>query len=356
MRVNRQDVLIFLILIEIFLTIVTVIVVQNNTSRFNSQFTNIKNNISYLIPLPNRKVYESGQSLEVRSNLLQAFPNEITERTLEKQIKPKIAFALLCTENYWRKAYILAHRIRKLSPSSYYIIILTEETLSGPVVSHFTSLNATIIKATVPMPNTVKPLQNAFQTSWVKLHLFTLIDFAQILYLDSDVILLKDITPVFRVDSFASVSLGCDLKSNLAGINGGFLLIKPNVTLYNDLIALASTQSPTQWKYSEQEVLSVYFVWMHPELLVSLGSHFMIAFNALTDDGLMAEHQNGHHWLFTDKNALDVLTRIYSVHFVCSMKPWQLKGQCEGFTQAQCEAVNIWHRHAADAGIWSEGR
>jgi alpha-N-acetylglucosamine transferase len=205
------------------------------------------------------------------------------------------------------------------------------------------------------MPQTVVPLQDAFRVAWAKLHLFTLTAYDRILYLDSDVLLIKDISPIFQVDAFASVSLSCDSRLDLAGINGGILLIKPNATQYAELLALAAQPSETDWRYSEQELLSVYFVWMHPELFVPLSTHFMTTYRALDDDGLLPLRSGGRHWLFRRKAALDLLTRVYSVHFVCGSKPWELSPNCSGSPlrdAVRCAAVRMWHQHAREAGVW----
>lgn len=271
--------------------------------------------------------------------------------------RARIAYALLCTESHWRYVYVLAHRIRMITRINYDLLILTPERLPQYLVDLFgpKGLDAIIIQVTLEPPPTVKPLEAAFKVAWIKLHLFTLTSYDRILYLDSDVLLLKDISPIFHIDAFASVSLACDSRLDLAGLNGGILLLKPNATQYSELLALAATPSPTDWKYSEQQLLSVYFVWMHPELFVPLSTHFMIPYQGLDDHGLLAMHSNGRHWLFRDRSGHDVLTRIYTVHFVCGRKPWERSPYCAdlfGKESAKCAAVRMWYEHAQDSGLW----
>jgi hypothetical protein len=170
------------------------------------------------------------------------------------------------------------------------------------------------------------------------------------------VVLLKDISPIFQIDLFAFVSLACDSSLDLAGLNGGILLIKPNASQYSELLALAETPHPTGWQYSEQEFLSVYFVWMHPEMFVPLSTHFMIPYYGLTDHEVLGIHEFfGRHWLFQDKNSLDLLSRIYTVHFLCGRKPWERSPNCLdmfGKQSARCAAVRMWYQHAGEANLW----
>ncbi len=111
----------------------------------------------------------------------------------------RIAYALHCTENHWRYSYILAHRIRNITRISHDLLILTPERLPAHLMNLFGQLHATILHVTLEPPPTVRPLEPAFKVSWIKLHLFTLVSYDKILYLDSDVVLLQDISPDCRV-------------------------------------------------------------------------------------------------------------------------------------------------------------
>ena len=267
---------------------------------------------------------------------------------------PRIAYALLCTESHWHYVYVLAHRIRNITRIKADLLILTPEHLPEEIMTLFQHLHSHIIHVPLKPPPTVKPLEPAFNVAWIKLHLFRLTMYDKILYLDSDVVLVNDISPIFHVNSFASVSLSCDARLDLATINGGILLIKPNITQYNELLDLAATPSPTGWSYAEQELLSVYFIWQHPELFVPLSTHFMMPFKALDGDGLFSLPSYDSHWLFRDKTVQDVLTRIHSVHFVCGRKPWERSKYCWslfGPVSPACQVVRMWYQHEQEAAL-----
>ena len=279
------------------------------------------------------------------------------EKFEQSTLKPALAIALLCTPDHWTYAFVLAHRIRKLTRVDHDILVLTHGNLSRQAVSAFSSIHAVFLNVNTPVPPQVHPLQKSFRASWQKLHLFTLTQYDQILYLDSDIVLLKDISPIFGIRAFASVPMSCNERLDLASINGGLLLIRPNLTQYDELLALATTGG-REWLYSEQELLSVYFLWMYPELYVPLSTHFMLSFWALHDQGLL-NHDGviprfGRHWLFQDKTSMDVLSWIYIVHFVCGRKPWERDPSCWDLLNTngpKCRLIRMWHEHARDAGI-----
>ena len=271
-------------------------------------------------------------------------------------IPPRTAFAVICTAEYWHYTYVLAHRIRRITSIQHDLLILTPDaslpdqasTLFGPI-----GLESRVIPVTLTLPESVNPLEKAFEISWIKLHLFSLTQYDQILYLDSDVVLLKDISPLFsHVKSFASVSLGCHLRPDLGDINGGILLIRPNITQYQDLLALSTTHAQSGWTYSEQELLAEYFLWMHPEQFTSLGEQFMLPYHALDRDQLLYTNFYGRHWLFTHRTELDLLNTVYSVHFLCGKKPWQHSPNChnlDGSVSAKCAVIRSWFREAEQA-------
>jgi hypothetical protein len=268
----------------------------------------------------------------------------------------RIAFAVVCTAEYWHYTYVLSHRIRRITSIQHDLLVLTPDatlpphasTLFGPV-----GLKSRIIPVTLALPESANPLEKAFEISWIKLHLLSLTEYDQILYLDSDVVLLKDISPIFsHVKSFASVSLGCHLRPDLGDINGGFLLILPNITQYQDLLALSTTHTQSGWTYSEQELLAEYFLWMHPEQFTSLGEQFMLPYHALDRDQLLYTNYYGRHWLFTHRTELDLLNTVYSVHFLCGKKPWQHSLHChnlDGSVSAKCSVIRSWFREAEQA-------
>jgi hypothetical protein len=100
----------------------------------------------------------------------------------------RIAYALLYTEIRWRYAYILAHRIRNITRIRHDLLILTPKHLPAHLMDLLGQLHATILHVMLEPQPTVRPLEPAFKVSWIKLHLFMLVSYDKILYLDSDVV------------------------------------------------------------------------------------------------------------------------------------------------------------------------
>ncbi len=89
--------------------------------------------------------------------------------------------------------------------------------------------------------------------------------------------------------------------------------------------------------------------------LSSVSTHFMIPYEALDDDGLLAMHSYSRHWLFRNKTGQDLLTRIYTVHFVCGRQPWERSPHCSDIVRNEspkCAAVRMWFQHAQETDLW----
>lgn len=93
--------------------------------------------------------------------------------------------------------------------------------------------------------------------SWMmftKLNLWSLIDFNKIIYLDADILLLKNCDHLFdlKEDFYAVKDVGYN------GINAGVMIIKPNLQVYNEMISLIDNDKYDN-TYSDQSFTNWYF-------------------------------------------------------------------------------------------------
>jgi hypothetical protein len=78
----------------------------------------------------------------------------------------------------------------------------------------------------------------------------------------------------------------------------------------------------------------------------------MIPYEALDDDGLLAMHSYGRHWLFRDKMGQDLLTRstLCAGGSPGSAAPTAPKSL--GKESPKCAAVRMWFQHAQETDLW----
>jgi len=99
--------------------------------------------------------------------------------------------------------------------------------------------------------------KNSSWKMFTKLNIWKHTDYDKLVYLDADTLILKNIDKLFEYDELAAVNGGSEgLK--YFGIEGGILVIKPNIQTYNKLIkALGSGQYDI--RMSDQSFLNDYF-------------------------------------------------------------------------------------------------
>lgn len=107
------------------------------------------------------------------------------------------------------------------------------------------------------------------------------------------------------------------------------MVIEPSLKIYQDLLDLASMESPRKWEYSEQELFLTYFYIIYPEKGFLLNNRHMMPIKGLSDL---------NSWF---QSTEDVFSLIQTVHFVCSNKPWQFKEPKKNFTITE-KVIGTW--------------
>tara|TARA_Y200000002_G_C22655783_1_gene653407 strand:- start:14 stop:844 length:831 start_codon:yes stop_codon:yes gene_type:complete len=109
-------------------------------------------------------------------------------------------------------------------------------------------------------------LKERFTKIFTKLEIFRLIQFDKILFLDTDMYVLKNIDHIFSLNTPAAMIISPNLnykhnQSIIIGnsiINAGFMLLKPNLNDYNKMIQKLKTYNFSDPNL-EQKFLSVYY-------------------------------------------------------------------------------------------------
>lgn len=108
--------------------------------------------------------------------------------------------------------------------------------------SYYTTLKniESNILDTTPTGNSTADLtKNGWQYGWTKLHIFKYTDFDRLLFIDADSYVVQNLDSVFEYPGWASV---CEYDSPWRGTTrflSSFMLVEPNLKIYNDLLQLA---------------------------------------------------------------------------------------------------------------------
>uniref|UniRef100_A0A8L8Q0G3 glycogenin glucosyltransferase n=1 Tax=Heligmosomoides polygyrus TaxID=6339 RepID=A0A8L8Q0G3_HELPZ len=137
--------------------------------------------------------------------------------------------------------------LRSLNITVPYILLVTEAVSDGSLAE----LSSRHIEVRRTSLLTVPQAKKAAKYHYTKLRLWSLTDFDVILYLDLDVLPLKDPAPILSCGSFCAAFRHSDK------FNSGVLVLKPNLTVYEDLLAKAPNLAT--YDGGDQGFLNSYF-------------------------------------------------------------------------------------------------
>lgn len=150
-----------------------------------------------------------------------------------------------------------------------------------------------------------------------KLHIFDLVDFDKIVYLDSDLLLLANIDSLFRQPHMSAVVAGKSFpgQTDWVDLNSGLMVVEPEMGLLDDLINAIPDAAARRANMGDQDLLQEFYGdWPStPELHLDEGYNI---FNNNIDHYIRRE---GYGFRGKKKT-------IYAVHFVAGKKPWMRAG------------------------------
>jgi alpha-N-acetylglucosamine transferase len=157
---------------------------------------------------------------------------------------------VLSTDNYLDGALILNENLRELN-SKYELLCVVNDRLSEESIN-------TLHRFGIKTKNTRAIKTNMGIGRWNytfdKLNIFSLVEYDKIVFLDLDLLILKNIDHLFDWDSIAA---GLDMPWHDDEFNSGVMVIEPNMDLYNDMIEKLYA---TKYNYTgDQDFLNDYF-------------------------------------------------------------------------------------------------
>jgi glycogenin glucosyltransferase len=152
-----------------------------------------------------------------------------------------------------------------------------------------------------------------YDTHLSKLHVFELLDFAKLVYIDADMLLLKNVDHLF---SYPHLSAIADAKSapgwsHLVGLNSGLMVIEPRAGLLNQMLEYLPQVVESKPSVGDQAVINHFYDgWPYMSDL-----HIDAGYN-------LYESTFDHYVRHEGYGVFGKTKRIVAVHFIGERKPW----------------------------------
>jgi len=210
---------------------------------------------------------------------LERLQEEVRSLRQPGEERPKGAFAVLAnTDPFSVKAALAVCHMLLSHRTKYDVLVITptrmEQTLHE-AVKRGGCLPTTLGLA--PFPPKFQPMRPSFKVCWHKLRLYLLTQYQAIVALDSDLVVLSNVDELvdkvlaepegdamFWMAAHDETPLCEECGAEVSGApNAGVFGLRPSRLVYEKLIARSKKPSPwygERWAYSEQELLSVFFL------------------------------------------------------------------------------------------------
>jgi alpha-N-acetylglucosamine transferase len=223
--------------------------------------------------------------------------------------------SILTTDDYLDGVLVLKYSLDKTN-SKYPFLLLVTPNLSESVISSLTRHNVDFagIKK-IENPSLVSdPQLKRWNFTYSKLNIFGLTQFDKIVYLDADMLILKNIDDLFDKPHMSAVNMAGKLPelSTWNPLNAGLLVVEPSVETFNDMTskigAIEKIKSP-----GDEDFLQAYY----PEWPNQTELHLDSGYNMFSYYWHRYNRMYGYSFSSNIKP-------IKVVHYIGEDKPWRL--------------------------------
>lgn len=227
---------------------------------------------------------------------------------------------VLTNDSYVLGVLLLSESLKKVN-SKYPLTVLltnnvcsaTQEILKQLKINYRLVNNISMSQQLIEHNQNINPIMaNIWENCFTKFKIFDLLDFNKIVFLDADIMVLKNLDHLFNAPHMTSALDGeyFNLWPDWPHFNTGCLVIEPSHEIFKDILQFAnnlSLEDLKQYDYvmADQEILNLYYNdWINKNDL----------------------HLNKYYDIFApyilEEHLEDVKTNCYFIHYT-GRKPWQ---------------------------------
>ena len=214
---------------------------------------------------------------------------------------------VLSTNNYYKGVVALFESLKRTNTKYNNFVVIVNEDIDEDIINKLNNRGYIVIKKNKISFDFVK---NDSYTYWHntfdKFHVFDLVEFDKIVYLDSDMYIARNIDELFDYPHMSAVIAGKGYVPEWVEIGSGMMVIVPKE---NTSLGLIETLKNTKYDkdIGDQDVIETYYDWKNKNLAISEN------YNLFAD---YIDYYINNLGYSTDSIAI--------VHFIGSIKPWML--------------------------------
>jgi glycogenin glucosyltransferase len=236
----------------------------------------------------------------------------------------KAYVTLLSTESYLPGVFGLFKSLQQVK-SAHPLWVGVSSSIPREVeeVLRERGMHVTRLPEGITIPSSLKEKSGHWAHTFDKLHVFGLISFSKLVYVDSDMMVMKNIDELFEKPHMSAVAAGRLVNPSWERLNSGLMVIEPELGLPQRIAgALQKAQqeiaSLGNEAIGDQDLINAYYSdWPGSAKL-----HLDEGYNVFHEhaDAYIDEH--GYRLLDSGDDELGAAKLIRVVHFIGRDKPW----------------------------------
>lgn len=266
----------------------------------------------------------------------------------KKPLQKNYVFVSIITTNDYLPGLLVLYKSLIATNTAYPFLVLLTPDISAKTISELEKQHIPykIISEEIENPTDVNRNHRWFPT-YSKLHIFNQTQYDKVVYLDIDMLILRNIDELFEHEHMSATNAGGMLprKSSWIHINSGLFVLEPSHKLFKDMVSkvgriekIESGGTLDKPKYgSDQDFLNAYYPdWpnkneLHLDHKYNIFHYYFDEYNKLFG--------------YTIKNGIKPVSVI---HYASHLKPWNMtKDELHELSidvnrKLESEAVKLW--------------
>lgn len=175
----------------------------------------------------------------------------------------------ITNENYFKGLAVLIKSLKKVN-SKYPINVMVPDSVDVSLLSKIQSLDIGIIKmpwVDIPYVAAKENLSQNWNQTFFKLNIMQLTQFDKVLFVDADMLVLKNLDHLFEYPSISATTGGKSAHPEWHEFNSGLMVIEPNTNEFQKLIDCIPSailrKKSMNLGYGDQDVFNEYYPQWH---------------------------------------------------------------------------------------------
>ena len=238
---------------------------------------------------------------------------------------------ILSTNEYYPGVIALFESLKKTNTKYNEFVVIVNELIDEEIINklkekEYKIINRKSIDCSSFISN--KGYYNYWTHTFDKFHVFDLIEYDKIVYLDSDLYILKNIDELFDLPNLSGAISGKAACPEWDGVNSGLLVIVPEKDLSKELYDVVLFHDFKK-DIGDQDVINYYFDWPNKNLEISENYNlFAICLDkyinnyGYKEDNIKVIHFVGPKkpWMWTDEETKEKIDRLTKYNRIIEIK------------------------------------